>query len=82
MPMERPIPTARTDPIGDGLAPKRKSKPKSRAGRPLAARAHLTNEKQKPWEKADPPMSRRSWYRRQAAKRAEKEARRGHPKAT
>jgi hypothetical protein len=44
-------------------------RPRKRTGRPLASKAHLTNEARKPWEAKG--VSRRTWYRRQAEKRSE-----------
>lgn len=40
----------------------------SKAGRKLAAEAHLALATIKPWFAVNPPMSRASWYRRQKAK--------------
>lgn len=48
-----------------GSAPAVPTKPK---GRPLDSQRHLSTEANKPWETAVPPMSRRTWYRRQAEK--------------
>src|ERR1700685_2477703 len=39
-------------------------------GRPLESLRHLSAEQQKPWLKCEPPMSRTTWYRREAKKRA------------
>lgn len=36
-----------------------------KAGRPLGGQRHLTLTAMKPWGKESPPVSRRTWYRRQ-----------------
>ena len=41
---------------------------KPKRGRPRLENARQTNEARKPWEHSDPPMSRRTWYRRQSEK--------------
>jgi hypothetical protein len=41
-------------------------------GRPLAAKAHLAIENIKPW--IEEGISRRSWYRKRAAKRKSRDA--------
>jgi hypothetical protein len=44
---------------------------RARKGRPRIEERHLTIEARKPWLKLE--MSRRTWYRRQAEKRKDRE---------
>ena len=44
----------------------------NRSGRPLASEAHLARENLKPWLVCDPPLSRATWYRREAERRKAK----------
>ena len=37
-----------------------------RQGRPLRGQEHQTLAATKPWEQCNPPLSRRTWYRRRA----------------
>jgi hypothetical protein len=37
-----------------------------RQGRPLKGQEHQTLAATKPWEQCNPPLSRRTWYRRRA----------------